>query len=102
MHKKTMLSFRKDKECPTSEELLAFQKGEAAKNSIRTIYDHILGCDFCGAESQFYSNFPTEGEETVRVEEIPTHLFELAEAILKNKNEGGRLLSQLIKENASI
>ena len=97
-----MLSFKKDKDCPTSEELLSFQKGEAPRNAVRSIYDHLLTCDFCGAESQFYSNFPTEGEEKVRVEQIPTHLFELAEAILKNKNEGGRLISKLIQENASI
>ena len=97
-----MLSFRKNRDCPSSERLLAFQQGKAPKDELREIYEHTRICDFCGAEAQFYSNFPAEGEEGVSVEAIPEHLFELAEAILNNKSDGGRLLSQLEKRNATI
>lgn len=97
-----MLSFHKNRDCPTSQELLAYQNGRAPKKNLRSVYEHICSCDFCGAEAQFYSHFPQSAEDRISIADIPEHLFELAEAILTNKKNGGSLLDRLIKENESF
>ena len=97
-----MLSFHKNLDCPTSQELLAYQNGTAPKVSLRELYEHIHACDFCGAEAEFYSHFPGTVDEGVSVADIPDHLFELAEALLTNKENGSVLLKRLVKENESF
>ncbi len=101
MHK-TMLSFHKNRDCPTSQELLAYQNGRAPKKTLRKLYEHICSCDFCGAEAEFYSHFPNSADDGITIADIPEHLFELAEAILNNKQNGNSLLNRLIKENESF
>ena len=97
-----MLSFHKNRDCPTSQELLAYRNGSGRKNALRRIDDHICTCDFCGAEAEFYSHFPHALDDRISVTEIPNHLFELAEALLNNKQQGNKLLKKLIKENEQL
>ncbi|MDH3493357.1 MAG: hypothetical protein OEM82_07400 [Acidobacteriota bacterium] len=102
MRNRTMLSFHKNRDCPTSQELLASRNGSGHRNSLRRINEHICSCDFCGAEAEFYSHFPHSTEDNVSVTEIPDHLFELAEALLRNKHEGNSFLEKLIRENEQL
>ncbi|NNE66274.1 MAG: hypothetical protein HKN33_06885 [Pyrinomonadaceae bacterium] len=100
MQNRTMLSFHKNRDCPTSEELLAHLNGSVRVRSEKKIDEHICGCDFCGAEAEFYSHFPHAADDNIAVSDIPDHLFELAEALLNNKRSGNKLLKRLIKESS--
>lgn len=102
MHNRTMLSFHKNRDCPSSQELLAYRNGSAAKGSVRKIDEHICSCDFCGAEAEFYTHFPHALDDRITVTEIPDHLFELAEALLNNKDKGNKFLKKLIKEKGQL
>lgn len=98
----TMISFHKNVDCPTSQDLLEFQGDKmnvAAKNAIR---DHLSTCDFCGAEVEFYEHCPKVGDEKVSVTDIPSPLFELAEALLNNKHKDNSLLNKLLNENEEL
>lgn len=98
-----MAKFRKSAECPSSQDLLKFQRGEAAKRC-RKIKNHITECEFCAAELSFYARFPQQEESTPaeKVSEIPLPLYELAEAILSKKYSDYSLLNQLLGENEGL
>ena len=102
MHNRTMLSFHKNRDCPTSEELLAYRNGSVQTSALDSIGEHICSCDFCGAEAEFYSHFPHPLDDTISVTEIPDHLYELAEALLNNKRQGNKLLQKFVKENEQL
>lgn len=98
-----MSDFRKQGDCPTSQELLAFQTGDMSVPDGRDIRLHLRTCDFCAAEAEFYEHYPINDEAHVVVSSpaIPEPLFELAEAIL-SKKEPSRTLDCLIKEIDSV
>ncbi len=98
----TMITFHKSVDCPTSQELMEFQKAEKTANSNGKIREHICSCDFCGAEVEFYAHCPRVGNETVSVTEIPSPLFELAEALLNNKHKDNSLLNKLLNESEGL
>lgn len=81
-----MGSFCKNEDCPTSEELLAFQTGELELKNGTSIRRHIAACEFCAAEIEFYDHYPP-AEESVEPEKIPQPLFDLAEALLRDKKD---------------
>jgi len=78
-----MGSFRKHKDCPTSEEILALC--DSGLNS-ETTTQHLASCEFCAAEASLYRVHPPL-PENVSVEEIPKPLYELAEALLHGKSD---------------
>ncbi len=79
-----MTKFCKNEECPTSEELLAFQIGDMPVSDGYVVRRHLSQCEFCSAEVEFYENYPptAEHDEPVEADSIPTPLYELAEALL--------------------
>jgi len=79
-----MTVFRKNANCPSSEKLLAFQKGDILANERDRIAVHLRFCDFCTAEVDLYAHYP-QSEETVERAEIPEPLAELAEALLTKR-----------------
>jgi hypothetical protein len=85
-----MKRFGKTKDCPSSEQLLAFQRGEIGPATSIGIRDHLHSCEFCGTEVKFYAVYPP-ADETPGPENIPQPLFELAEALLKKKRGMGQL-----------
>jgi hypothetical protein len=98
-----MANFRKNSECPSSQELLRFQKSESSRGC-RKIKKHITECEFCAAELGFYARFP-QSEETSFIQppsEIPAPLYELAEAILSKKYLDYSMLNKLLGENESV
>ena len=96
-----MTGFRKNEDCPSSQELLDFQKGVVERSLRGGIRSHLVLCEFCAAEVEFYSYYPQEDSpcDTSEREEIPAPLYQLAEALLKNRHDASSLNS-LIKDKA--
>ncbi|MEO6590067.1 MAG: hypothetical protein ABIP06_12265 [Pyrinomonadaceae bacterium] len=92
-----MIAFRKNSNCPASPKLLAFEKGETKTLNGEVIRKHLLECEFCSAELEFYARYP-QSEEPVGKAEIPPYLFELAESLLRNKHKEFKSLNKLFSE----
>jgi hypothetical protein len=80
-----MGTFCKQEDCPASEELLALRDIDEQLYAAELI-DHLSLCEFCLAELEFYRlHLPVD--EVVAAGQIPGPLFELAESLLKKKND---------------
>ncbi|MFL6373858.1 MAG: hypothetical protein ACJ73D_04240 [Pyrinomonadaceae bacterium] len=93
-----MNSFLKREECPSSFELVAFQKGELSRQRGTEVRRHLASCEFCDAEVDFYEEYPLEEIGAEAAAEIPAPLFELAEALLKGKHSDGAALNALLRD----
>lgn len=89
-----MTSFCKNEDCPSSNELLEFQTGDLPRTRDSEIRKHLASCEFCAAEVEFYSHYPQEEGSSVAAE-IPGPLYELAEALLRNKQNDQTSLDRL-------
>ncbi len=83
-----MATFCKNEDCPTSQELLAFQLGDIPVADSRAIRNHLPICEFCAAEVEFYERYPPREEfpEFSESPAMPAPLQELAEALIGRKN----------------
>jgi len=90
--------FRKSEDCPSSQELLAYESGELAHATELAVGEHLTVCEFCEAEVEFYSRFPQEDflNESPVSADIPAPLFQLAEALLKKHHTDAKSLNSLI------
>ena len=97
------INFCKNEHCPSSNELLEFQNGDLPRARGTEIRRHLTDCEFCDAEVEFYSNYP-QGQDDGREEpaEIPAPLFELAEALLKNRQGDPSSFNSLLRENGMV
>lgn len=96
-------NFSKNEDCPPSQVLLDFQNGDIDRESGVDIRIHMAACEFCSAEVEFYSHYPLSSDEPVNEPDaIPAPLFELAEALLKNRQADGSALNLLWKSNGSL
>ena len=97
-------AFCKHEDCPTSNELLEFQTGELTQSRGRDIRSHLAACEFCDAEVEFYSHYPQEEASSDVFEnvEIPGPLYELAEALLKNRQADSSSLDSLLKGKSGL
>ncbi len=96
-----MSDFCKNEDCPSSNELLEFENGDLVWEMASKISKHLKSCEFCAAEVEFYSHYP-QAEGTVEPSRIPAPLFELAEALLKNRNADPCSLNTLLNENEEL
>ncbi len=96
-----MANFCKNENCPSSQELLAFQNGDVEPDTGRIVRQHLRECEFCSAEVEFYAHYP-QMDETVEAEDIPTPLFQLAEALLTNRQKDFSSLDQLLNEDEEL
>jgi hypothetical protein len=90
-----MEGFCKTENCPSSEKLLSFQMGEIDLADGYEVRRHLLVCEFCEAEVQFYERYPPGEIETVATDEIPDPLLQLATELLQ-KNRGLAPLYRLV------
>lgn len=99
-----MSGFYKNENCPTSHELLDYQNGEIEKAIATEVRLHLASCEFCSAEVEFYVHYPQTdaATEPAEVAKIPAPLFELAEALLKNRNADVSSLNALLKDKKSL
>ena len=83
--------------------MLEFQNADLPRPRASEIGRHLGTCEFCEAEVEFYSNYP-QGQDEARVETaaIPAPLFELAEALLKNRHGDPSSLNALLKEKGGL
>lgn len=88
--------FGKRTDCPSSDRLLAFRQKKLGSFASDLIRRHIDGCDFCSAELEFYQHLRALPEENIKAGKIPSHLYELAEAILTNRSSGVNALETII------
>lgn len=91
-----MINFHKNSNCPTSQALLAFQNSETSTINSASLQKHLSECEFCAAEIELYAHCPQAVEECVETE-IPAALYELAEALLNNKQKNFSLLNKLLE-----
>ena len=96
-----MVTFCKTANCPSSEELLTFQNGKTSSVECERIEAHLAKCEFCEAEVEFYAHYP-QADETVAKVEIPIPLFQLAKALLSNKDENFSALNLLLSEKQGV
>lgn len=96
-----MITFYKNVNCPASQDLLAFQKGETFGKESEHILCHLDLCEFCAAEVEFYAHVP-QSEEPVAIVDIPLPLFQLAEALLSNGQKKFSLLNKMLNENEGL
>ena len=100
MHIGKKTGFCKNEDCPTSNELLEFQNGDLEHTRSTEIGKHMVACEFCSAEVQFYSHYP-QAEGAVEPTQIPAPLYELAEALLKNRYDS-HSLNALLRESEEV
>ena len=96
-----MITFCKNVNCPASQDLLAFQKGETSLREGEGIRKHLESCEFCAAEVEFYEHAPQMEENVVSVE-IPLPLYQLAEALLSNGQKKFSLLNKMLNESEGL
>ena len=96
-----MVTFCKESNCPSSQELLTFQNGESSSAERERLEKHCAVCEFCASEVEFYAHYP-QSEETVATVEIPIPLLELAEALLGNKHKDFSALNKLLCEKEKV
>ena len=101
MFSSKMPGFCKSEECPSSHELLEFQTGDLRRLRASEISKHLKSCEFCSAEVEFYDHYPQEDGLT-EATEIPPPLFELAEALLKNRSADLSSLNILLRGNEEM
>ncbi|MEO6654831.1 MAG: hypothetical protein ABIO36_02000 [Pyrinomonadaceae bacterium] len=101
MNSSKATSFCKNEDCPSSNELLEFQNGDLPRTRSREINKHLAACEFCSAEVEFYSHYPQEEGAAIPAA-IPAPLYELAEALLKNRHADASSLNSLIKEKGEL
>lgn len=84
-----MAKFCKNEDCPTSEDLLAFQNGEVLLGDGAEIRRHLASCEFCSAEVEFYESYPQadDNDDGLTIDAMPRPLYELAEALLTKKRD---------------
>ncbi len=97
-----MITFCKSVDCPTSQDLLSFQKNASnTGNRASEIRRHLSVCEFCTSEVEFYAHYP-QAEEKVGKVEIPLPLKELAQALLTNKHKDFSMLNHLLGEKETV
>ncbi|MFN0139422.1 MAG: hypothetical protein ACKVQW_04960 [Pyrinomonadaceae bacterium] len=99
MFSTTTTGFRKNEDCPASQELLAYETGGLGSTRELAIAEHLALCEFCEAEVKFYSRFPQDmPNETAAFADIPAPLFQLAEALLKKHHTDAKSLNSLMQD----
>jgi len=93
-----MNAFLKREDCPSSFELVAFQKGQLSREHGVDVRHHLASCDFCDAEEDFYEHYPLVELQIEKAPAIPAPLYELAEALLKGKHSNGEALNALLRD----
>lgn len=94
-----MATFRKQEDCPTSQQLLAYQLGDMEASASRPIGRHLTACEFCTSEVAFYERYPVarDSEESESDAMMPKPLFDLAEALL-NRKRGQESIDEMMKQ----
>jgi hypothetical protein len=86
--------FRKQRECPASDTLLAYAHRSLPSLRRQSVRLHLSKCDFCGAELQLLSKHPPAQEAPHVPARIPLSLLLLAERSLPKRHVPKKPLRQ--------
>jgi hypothetical protein len=90
-----MSEFRKQKDCPSSYDLVDVANGQLNGELGLRIAAHLAECEFCVAEVELYQHFPPAENET-GTPPIPHPLRELAEALITHDTVHIKTLERLL------
>lgn len=88
--------------CPSAEMLLSYQKKNLGKEQKTRVVLHLNQCDFCRAELHFLSHHKIEDVNFLESTEVPKHLRQLIEALLKRNPIEHNLFYDDIYEGKSV
>ena len=89
--------FEKKRQCPSSEVLLSYYQRALSCGQTSQIDSHLAACDFCSAELQLLSSYPSS-VESLESPPIPVGLRTLAEALLsRNLLRNAGLLDRIFE-----
>ena len=74
--------FEKKRHCPSSEALVSYRQRHLSNGQMSQLASHLATCDFCAAELELLSRFPST-REFCESPEMPAHLRALAESLLR-------------------
>jgi hypothetical protein len=75
-------TYSKQRICPSEQHLLQYLSAPLSSDeNAKEIWQHLRGCDFCGAEAALLSKYPVQTEK-VTTPKMPEALRVLAEALL--------------------
>lgn len=92
----SVAAFRKHLTCPPAETLLAYRAGSLQGEMCEQVTDHLLECEFCGAELQLLNLCPPTRERS-RAVAIPPHLKNMFEEFAAPDQRGRDSLDQVKK-----
>lgn len=90
-----MSEFRKEKDCPSSYDLVDVANGQVDGELALRIASHLARCEFCVAEVELYQTFPPSANEA-GAPPIPHPLRELAEALITHDTVHIKTLENLL------
>ena len=93
-----MANFTKSEDCPSSHELLEYENGDMDLEAGRRVREHLVTCEFCSAEVEFYNHYPQAEDEVVETADIPAPLYDLAESLLSSKRNKISSLDRLLDD----
>jgi len=81
--------FEKKRHCPSSEALVFYRQRYLPDGQMSQLASHLAACDFCAAELELLSRFPST-KELCDSPKMPPHLRALAESVLRmdRRNNG--------------
>jgi hypothetical protein len=94
-----MSNFRKEKDCPSSFQLVESLSARINGEEGLRIAAHLASCDFCSAELEFYKHYPPDGDD-VQAPPMPRPLLELAEALIAKETIHISRLESLLRDAA--
>ena len=94
-----MSNFRKEKDCPSSFQLVEVLNSEVNGQEGLWIASHLVSCEFCAAELLFYKHYPPIPID-VPVPPMPRPLLELAEALIAKETIHISRLEALLRDAA--
>jgi len=77
-----LTTFRKTRQCPSAQALLAYDSAHVERGIATDVKSHLAYCEFCSAEIQLLHRHHAQLEEYIFVE-MPEHLRRLAEDLLR-------------------
>jgi hypothetical protein len=94
--------FCKRSKCPSSALLLSYRRSGPESEERLWISDHLLECEFCGAELQLLREHPPGDVEECGIAEIPPSLRQLADCLLGDPSLALETLSEVIYERERL
>ena len=95
MGSKRRTDFKKERHCPSSQDLESYHRSLLASWQRSEIAVHLGTCDFCASELQLLAKVPL-ADNQIECPSMPASLRALAEALLADKDACSKRLRQML------